>query len=116
MGKKSKRDRPRTRAWKAPVTLSPDVHRAYDSEFKPIDIPKAIHETEAGQAFKGAKEDGAIQLWELGRKGTHIASRFVDCDGGEDILTAQSADDDDWEQLAGAHVCQLAMKLGLVGV
>ena len=113
MGKKSKRDRPRTRGWKAPVTLAPDVHRLYDSEFKPIEIPKSIHETEAGKAFKEAKDDGMIQLWELGRKGTHISSRFVDADGDEDILTAQSAEDEDWEQLAGAHLLQLATKFGL---
>ena len=112
MGKKSKRDRPRTRGWKAPVTLAPDVHRAYDSEFKPIEIPKAIHETDAGKAFKEAKDDGMIELWELGRKGTHISSRFVDSDGDEHILTAQGADDEDWEQLAGAHMFRLAMKCG----
>lgn len=121
MGKTSKRpnranrDRPRTRGWKAPAVLPPGVHPHYDSTFVPIDIPKSVLEHEYTQALQEALHEGFLESWELGRKGTHIASRWVSRDGNEDVLMSPDSADDDYVSLALAHTQQLCMYMGPSG-
>ena len=121
MGKKSKRpnreqrDRPRTRNWKAPAVLPPDVHPHYDTTFVPIDIPKSVLEDPRTEGIQDALKEGFLLSWELGRKGTHIASRWVTRDGNEDILMSPDSNDDDYAMLTLAHTQQLVMYMGPSG-
>ena len=105
-------DRPRTRNWKAPAVLPPGTQPQYESEFVPIDIPQEILNTIGALCLLDCIEDCTLLEWELGRKGTHIASRWVADGGNEDILTAMDPDDDDYEGLAIAHANRLATFLG----
>jgi hypothetical protein len=96
----------------APSRLPADAHRHYESEFVPIRLTKALRAHEGVQVLLGAVGEGVLDFWELGRKGTHISSRFLTCEGTEDTLTSPDADDDDYESLVEAHLHRLA---GLMG-
>lgn len=109
MGKKSKRrDGPRTRATTAPSELRADAVRYFDPKFVPIALPAALLETEEGRAFVKLLEDGDLVSWDLGRKGTHIASRWITKCGNEDTLVSTGAEDENYHALMNAHLQRLA--------
>lgn len=114
-GRAGGRDRPRTRAFKAPAVLPPGVHPHYDSTFVPIVIPKHVLDDEKTAGMREALEVGVLVQWELGRKGTHIASRWVSGDGNEDTLTSSDPQDDDYLSLVIAHTQRLCMYMGPSG-
>lgn len=116
MGKKSKRrDGPRTRSSVAPATLGPDDARYFEPEFRPIITPPELLETEEAKVLDEALAAGLLVSWELGRKGTHIASRWVSSCGNEDTIVAVKSSDDSYKQLMNAHVQRLIQWAGLGG-
>ena len=108
----AKSDKADKRVVAAPSRLPADTHRHYESEFVPIRLTKALRAHEGVQVLLGAVGEGVLDFWELGRKGTHISSRFLTCEGTEDTLTSPDADDDDYKSLVDAHLHRLA---GLMG-
>ena len=97
----------------APSRLPADAHRHYESEFVPIRLTKELRAHKGVQVLLEAVENDVLELWELGRKGTHISSHFVTCEGTEDTLTSTSADDDNYGSLVDAHIARLAGLMGL---
>ena len=97
----------------APSRLPADAHRHFKSEFVPIRLTKELREHKGVKVLLEAVENDVLELWELGRKGTHISSHFVTCEGTEDTLTSTSADDDDYGSLVDAHISRLAGLMGL---
>ena len=97
----------------APSRLPADAHRHYESEFVPIRLTEELREHKGVKILLTAVEDDILELWELGRKGTHISSHFVTCEGTEDFLTSTSAEDDDYGSLVDAHISRLAGIMGL---
>lgn len=102
-----------SRAALAPSRLPADAHRHYESEFVPIRLTKELRAHKGVKVLLEAVENDVLELWELGRKGTHISSHFVTCEGTEDTLTSTSADDDDYGSLVDAHIARLAGLMGL---
>ena len=96
----------------APSRLTDDMHRHYSGDFVPIRLTKEIRAYEGAQVLLKGVEEGALDLWELGRKGTHIASRFVTVDGVEDTLMSPDAEDDNYTPLIDAHINRLAELMG----
>ena len=97
----------------APSRLTDDMHRHYSGDFVPIRLTKEIRAYEGAQVLLKGLEEGALELWELGRKGTHIASRFVTVDGVEDTLMSPDAEDDNYAPLIDAHINRLAELMGV---
>ena len=97
----------------APSRLPSNAHRHFESEFVPIRLTKELREHKGVQVLLAAVEDDIHELWELGRKGTHISSHFVTYEGTEDTLTSTSANDDDYGSLVDAHITRLAGLIGL---
>ena len=97
----------------APSRLPADAHRHFKSEFVPIRLTKELRAHKGVQVLLEAVENDVLELWELGRKGTHISSHFVTCEGTEDTLTSTSADDDNYGSLVDAHIARLAGLMGL---
>ena len=97
----------------APSRLTDDMHRHYSGDFVPIRLTKEIREYESAQAMLLGVAEGALELWELGRKGTHIASRFLTVDGVEDTLVSPDPEDDDYAPLIDAHIKRLAELMGV---
>ena len=112
MGKQSKRrtnrptkkDASTTRPC-APATLPATTHPFYESEFVPLrSIPEHVHRSDHGRVFSMLLAKGALTGWSLGRKGTHISSKFETDSGTTDYLTSHNPNDDDYLSLARAHV------------
>ena len=112
MGKESRRERPRTRNYKAPAKLPEGTRPIFESEFKPIDIPKELLESEFGLVFKEQLDEKNLVAWELGRKGTYISSRWLSADGKEDFLTSTDSNDEDYHSLMQAHIFRFAQYMG----
>ena len=88
----------------APTILSETTHPFYESDFLPIrSIPVHVQRSEHGYVFARLLEEGVLTSWSLGRKGTHISSKFVTDMGTTDYLTSPFANDDDYLSLARAH-------------
>ena len=98
----------------APSRLTDDMHRHYEPDFVPIRITKELRGYAGAQIMFKGLEDGVLELWELGRKGTHIASRFVTTDGVEDTLMSPDPEDEDYAPLIDAHISRLADLIGVV--
>ena len=97
----------------APSRLTDDMHRHYEPDFVPIRITKEMRGYAGAQLMLLGVEEGALELWELGRKGTHIASRFLTVDGVEDTLVSPDPEDDDYAPLIDAHIKRLAELMGV---
>ena len=97
----------------APSRLTDDMHRHYKSDFVPIRLTKELRECEGAKLMLKGVEEGALEAWELGRKGTHIASRFVTVDGVEDTIMSPDAEDDEYAPLIDAHINRLAELMGV---
>lgn len=109
----AKPDKSEKRLVAAPSRLPADTHRHYEPEFVPIRLTKEMRANEFVQVMLESMEQGTLEYWELGRKGTHISSRFLTCEGTEDTLTSPNADDDDYFSLVQAHIFRLAELMGL---
>ena len=113
MGKQSKRpSRANRTTHRAPRTLSADAHPFYDSEFRPIELSADLRADDRVRTMLELVSDGALAEWQLGRKGTHISSRFVSAGGTEDLLTSPRADDGDFGSLVEAHMQQVFRVVG----
>lgn len=109
MGKKSKRrDTPLTRSRVAPVALGEGEARYFEPEFRTVITPEWLKATDEAKTIQKGLEAGWLVSWEIGRKGTHIASRWVSACGNEDTIVSPDPGDDDWKSLVHAHVCRLA--------
>ena len=97
----------------APSTLPEDAHPFFDPTFVPIRLTDALRDHKDVQIMQMALDDGMLEYWELGRKGTHICSKFVTCEGTDDCLTSVDPNDEDYGSLVEAHVQRLAQVLGL---
>lgn len=97
----------------APSTLPDDTHPFFESTFVPIRLTDALRDQKGVQIMQLALADGMLQYWELGRKGTHICSKFVTREGTEDSLTSPNPNDEDYGSLVDAHVQRLAQVMGL---
>lgn len=107
MGKASRRNRSRTPS--APRTLPAETHPFFDSEFVPIAMSNDLLAMDVVKAMKEMVDEGYLTSWELGRKGTHISSRFCTADGSDDILTSPCPTDEDFESLCKAHIQRALM-------
>jgi len=87
----------------APRTLPQDKHPHFNSEFRPIELTADLRALSVVQEMLGLQEDGHIE-WQLGRKGTHIASHFTTSNGDVDTLTSPNPSDEDYESLTCAHI------------
>ena len=114
-GRKAREAKPAANTGRfAPSNLSEDTHRHYDSAFVPIRLTKQLREHKGVQLLLTfMEEDGPLELWELGRKGTHISSHFITTWGKEDYLTSPFADDDDYGSLVDAHIWRFLDLAGL---
>lgn len=102
MGKQSRRDRQRTP--RAPRTLSASTHPHFESEFRAIELSTDLLADGCIQAMSKMVDDGFLVEWKLGRKGTHISSKFVSAGGSEDTLSSPDPNDDDYPSLVRAHI------------
>ena len=109
MGKRSHRNRNRTPT--APRTLPAETHPHFESEFVPITFSNDLLALEVVKDMKEMVNEGHLVSWELGRKGTHISSRFCTDSGQEDILTSPDPADEDYESLCKAHIQRAVMIL-----
>lgn len=109
MGKISHRNRNRTPT--APRTLPIEKYPRFESEFVPIAFSNDLLALEVVKDMKELVNEGHLVSWELGRKGTHISSRFRTDDGEEDILTSPDPTDEDYESLCTAHIQRAVMIL-----
>ena len=90
-----------------PFTVPSNVRPFYESTFCPIELCDTLRSNKAVQVMLSGLESGALLEWSLGRKGTHLSSRFVTCDGTEDMLTSSQPDDNDYSSLLQAHIERL---------
>ena len=113
MGKRSKRrdcrpakrDPPTSTRPCAPATLPATTHPFYESELVPLrSIPEHVQRSDHGRVFAMLLAKGLLIGWSLGRKGTHISSKFETDSGTTDYLTSPDPHDDDYLSLAQAHV------------
>ena len=106
MGKQSRRVRNGDAAATAtaPRTLPNDQHPFFASEFRPIVLSADLLAQHVVSTFQTLAKDGWLEEWQLGRKGTHISSRFTTAGGVQDTLTSPDPGDDDFASLARAHI------------
>ena len=97
----------------APSTLPDNAHPFFEPTFVPIRLTDVLRDQKGVQIMQLALADGVLEYWELGRKGTHICSKFVTREGTEDCLTSPNPNDEDYGSLVDAHVQRLAQVLGL---
>ena len=118
MGKKSRRCRGGTAPTTplAPARLPADVHPHFSTEFRAISAPKALLESVPARALLAAVEDGILLSWQVGRRGTFIASRFATTHGAEDMLTSPVPNDENYEMLCSAHLDRLIAMLREAGL
>ena len=113
-GRKKKANRPGGVPMRfAPSTLPEDAHPFFESTLVPIRLTDALRDHKAVQIMQMALADGMLEYWQLGRKGTHICSKFMTRGGTEDCLTSPNPNDDDYGSLVEAHVQRLAQIMGL---
>jgi len=93
--------------------LPPGVERYFDEQFKSTPLTPELREDRAVQVMLGSVADGVLECWKLGRKGGHISSYFVTCEGVDDTLTSSDPNDEDYAALVQAHVCRLGNLMGL---
>lgn len=96
----------------APSRRPDHLHPRYELGFVPIRLTKELRKLEGVDVMLQGVREGALQSWELGRKGTHISSRFVTDEGLEDTLTSPNPDDEDYDSLVQAHIVRLAKIMG----
>jgi hypothetical protein len=96
----------------APSRRPDHLHPRYELGFVPIRLTRELRQLEGVDIMLEGVRDGCLQSWELGRKGTHISSRFVTDEGLEDTLTSPNPDDDDYDSLVQAHILRLAKIMG----
>ena len=112
MPKKSKRPQSSQPRRSAPTTLPPSTHPFYNSEFRPIELSAELRALESVSFMLDQVGDGGVlTAFELGRKGTHISSRFVTAWGAEDTLTSTMPNDEDYNSLVQAHLGSLVKML-----
>ena len=90
----------------APRTLPASTHPYFESEFLPIALSHDLLSLDVVQTFQSLVDGDALVSWELGRKGTHISSKFETAAGSEDTLTSPDPNDEDYESLCKAHIQQ----------
>lgn len=115
MGKKSKRVREGSRVREAPTVLAVGEQRYFDPQFLPMRAPQWLLETEEAKTLDEGIASGWLLTWEVGRKGTHIASRWVSSCGNEDTMVSPDPGDEDLKALLNAHCSRLAQWAGLWG-
>ena len=103
MGKQSRRTG-RSDKRMAPRTLQANTHPFYKSEFRPITLSGDLLSEDCVKSMLDIVKEGHLQEWNLGRKGTHISSRFVSAGGTEDTLTSPNPNDGDYKSLVLAHM------------
>ena len=96
----------------APLVLTDDGPRFFDSEFVPLPLTSELADQEGVRFMQDAVKEGFLVYWELGRKGTHISSHFLTKDGTEDYLTSPNPHDEDYGSLVIAHINRLAQIFG----
>jgi hypothetical protein len=100
MGKTSRR-----REGREPRAQRVTPHPYFDCEFRPIQLSADLLAEDVVQAMQSlVTDDEVLADWQLGRKGTHIASRFVSAGGQEDTLCSPDPLDDDYVSLVKAHI------------
>ena len=98
----------------APSTLSENAHPFFEPTFVPIRLTDLLRDHKGVKIMQLGLADGMLESWQLGRKGTHICSKFVTREGTEDCLTSPDPDDEDYGSLVDAHVQRLAQIMGLL--
>ena len=82
---------------------------AYDPEFVRVDIPEHVLQSDIWRFIADLlSKQTFLERWELGRKGSHISSQFILCDGTCDRLTSVTHTDDDYIELLKAHTQRMA--------
>jgi len=103
MGKKSRRDRAGNGIM-APRTMPECKHPHYNSKFRSIELTDCLRALDVVQVMLTLQKEGHLVKWQLGRKGTHIASHFITAGGLADTLTSPGPEDENYEMLTRAHV------------
>ena len=93
--------------------LPDEAHDFFESRFVPIRLTDALRDPKGVKIMQLALANGMLEYWELGRKGTHICSKFITREGTEDCLTSPNPNNEDYGSLVDAHVQRLAQIMGL---
>ena len=88
----------------APATIPETTHPFFESEFVPLRrVPYAVTRSKDYKVFMTLLNRTILVSWSLGRKVTHISSRFEMDDGTIDFLTSPNPSDEDYVSLTTAH-------------
>ena len=134
MSKKSRRSR-RTGAWfptdvgnggggnAQSIAAFAREHLASEADFRPIEMPAILAESEEAHWLRLGIGDRpyAIQSWEVGTVGGHIASRIIfpvskmDANGyveyRTDLLCSPNPEDNNWRSLVRAQLHKVAQEM-----
>ena len=79
----------------------------YESLFVPVELTDTLRAHKGAQVMRYALECGVLVSWSIGKKGTHISSKFETADGTLDYLTSPDPLDKNYESLIHVHVLRL---------